>query len=101
MKSVGLVDSHAYSLIAAFEFPISGGSTLKLVKIRNPWGFREWAGDWSDKSTKWTAELKALVGFEDKEDGIFFISFQDYIAYFYVTTICKYIQENDVSTCAD
>jgi len=26
--------------------------------MRNPWGTGEWTGDWSDKSKKWTPQLK-------------------------------------------
>lgn len=53
MTKVGLVDAHAYSLIAAVEINISLLQKEKLVLIRNPWGFREWSGDWSDTSDKW------------------------------------------------
>jgi hypothetical protein len=31
------------------------GEKVKLLKMRNPWGFGEWAGDWCDDDTaKWT-----------------------------------------------
>ena len=55
MKKVGLVDAHAYSLISAQEIkvPRSLGSRVRLVKVRNPWGKKEWGGDWSDKSKLW------------------------------------------------
>jgi calpain-15 len=46
-------------------------------------------GDWSDKSDKWTEELKKKVGFEDADDGVFFISYKDYMNYYRSTTICK------------
>lgn len=46
-------------------------------------------GDWSDKSDKWTPELKQQVGFVDADDGVFFISYQDYMRYYRSTTICK------------
>lgn len=61
MKKVGLVDAHAYSLIAAREIkvPRSQGSRAKIVQVRNPWGKKEWAGDWSDNSKLWTEETKA------------------------------------------
>ena len=102
MKKVGLVDAHAYSLISIHEVnETQVGKVVRLIKIRNPWGFKEWTGDWSDKSSKWTPELKAKLGFEDKDDGVFFISFEDYVSFFYITTICKYIQENDLSYIAD
>ena len=43
---------------------------LRLVKLRNPWGEKEFNGDWSDKSSKWTDELKKKVDFEGvKDDG--------------------------------
>ena len=50
---MGLLDAHAYSIIAVLEAEISLFSREKMILIRNPWGFREWSGDWSDLSTKW------------------------------------------------
>ncbi len=58
MKNVGLVDAHAYSLIATHEEEYEKGKKARLIQIRNPWGFKEWTGDWSDKSDKWTPELR-------------------------------------------
>ncbi len=46
-------------------------------------------GDWSDKSDKWTDELREKLGFVDADDGIFFISYKDYMSYYRSTTICK------------
>jgi len=53
LSKIGLVDSHAYSLIAALEVDLGLLSKEKLILLRNPWGFREWSGDWSDTSNKW------------------------------------------------
>jgi len=50
---MGLVDIHAYSLISTFEIDVAG-KKVRLVKIRNPYGLKEWNGDWSDKDPKWT-----------------------------------------------
>jgi calpain-15 len=58
MKKVGLVDAHAYSLIEAKVIKTNNGN-VKLVKVRNPWGKKEWGGDWSDASNKWTKATKA------------------------------------------
>ena len=60
----GLVKGHAYSITGAEKvscwFPVnsfqtrnlqqvvSNGKEVKLVRIRNPWGQKEWNGDWSD-----------------------------------------------------
>ena len=58
VKSVGLVDAHAYSLIGAKLITLDNGKTERLIQIRNPWGRKEWSGDWSDKSNKWTESTK-------------------------------------------
>ena len=65
VKSVGLVDAHAYSLIGAKLVTLDNGKTERLIQIRNPWGKKEWQGDWSDKSPKWTATTKQACGFVD------------------------------------
>lgn len=99
MAEVGLVDAHAYSLISADEIT-DRGQKVRLLKIRNPWGFKEWNGDWGDKSDKWTDETKRQVDFVDANDGTFFISFEDYVDFFYITTICKYVKGSDISEIA-
>ena len=57
MNSVGLIGSHAYSLISANEVQTTRGRE-QLVKLRNPWGEGEWNGEYSDNSPLWTPELK-------------------------------------------
>ena len=52
---------------------------LKLLQIRNPWGNTEWTGAWSDKSPLWTDETKAFFGWEDKDDGTFWMSIEDFV----------------------
>lgn len=101
MKNVGLVDAHAYSLINSFDEKDPKSNPVRLFQIRNPWGFKEWTGDWSDKSDKWTPELKAATKMEVKDDGVFFISFEDYLNFFYITSICKFIDDYDISICPD
>lgn len=91
MKSVNLVDAHAYSLIAAKEITKDNGSKVRLVQVRNPWGKKEWNGDWSDKSPLWTEHTKAQVNYKNADDGCFWISFEDYDKFFYITTICYYV----------
>ena len=40
----------------------SGTEPVRLLKLRNPWGYKEWSGDWSDESSKWD-----LLASEDKD----------------------------------
>jgi hypothetical protein len=57
MAGQGLRQRHAYSLLALGEVhdlqdengkPYNGTGKEKFVILRNPWGFGEWTGDWSD-----------------------------------------------------
>ena len=34
--------------------------------------------------------MKINTGLEQKEDGVFFISYEDYLNFFYITSICKF-----------
>ena len=103
IKDAGLVDEHAYTLIGAKTIYLNerGSETEKLIKIRNPYGRVEWKGDWGDKSPKWTVHTREQVDCKDKEDGIFFISFSDFLKFFATTTICYYIDDCEDSYIAD
>lgn len=48
----------------------------------NPWGSGEWTGKWSDSNThgEWTAEMIKAVGKEQKDDGKFWMSIEDFVA---------------------
>ena len=61
-----------------------------MFKIRNPWASNEWQGDWSDKSSKWTPEIKKLVEYSDSDDGVFYICIEDFLKYYTLTTIAHY-----------
>ena len=78
---------HAYSLIDLYEFTHED-ERVRLCKLRNPWGHGEWQGDWSDKSDKWTDELRETYGCHDKDDGLFFMTFEDYMSHFKRTSVC-------------
>jgi hypothetical protein len=95
VESKGLVNSHAYTLIGTYMIK-SKGRIIKLVKLRNTWGFGEWNGDWSDKSPLWTEEEKSQVDFVKKDDGTFYMSYEDYFKHFIITDIC-YVQYESYS----
>jgi len=92
VNSKGIVSSHAYSLLAAYEFDHLG-QKVKLVKLRNPWGKTEWKGAWSDSSSNWTPELKKKLKVENKDDGVFFMPYQEFLKFFSDIQFC-YIHDD-------
>lgn len=115
----GLVGGHAYSVLNIQEITDSligeqhkvtdffGGaspskkpkpnpaqserSTIRLVRIRNPWGKKEWKGAWSVHSEQWTKSLRDKLGSEAyaKDDGTFWMSFDDMFERFHHMDVCK------------
>ena len=85
LSKMGLITNHAYSVIGTAVLKKPNGNEIQLLKMKNIWGTNEWIGDWSDQSLKWTQEFKKAVGLQNKEDGVFWMSYDDYLQ-FYTTT---------------
>jgi hypothetical protein len=47
--------------------------------VKNPWGETEWNGPWSDGSKEWTAEALQALDHQFGNDGIFWISYADFL----------------------
>ena len=98
MEEVGLVPGHAYTVLGVKEVNTLTGKQ-KLVNLRNPWDIGEWSGAWSDSSKKWTEDLKNQCGnYEDKDDGSFWMSFEDFCKYYIIAGICHLYQDYNYST---
>lgn len=85
----GLVAGHAYTVTGVIEL-MSQGKLEKLVRLWNPWGKKEWNGDWSDKSPLWNT-----VSPEDRErclavddDGEFWMTMADLCKNYVDLDIC-------------
>ena len=87
VSATGIVSSHAYSLLAAYEVNSKRGK-VRLLKLRNPWGKTEWSGPWSDGSAEWDDDLKKQLNVQHKDDGIFFIEYKDFLAHFSDVQFC-------------
>lgn len=80
------VQGHAYAILDVKE---TSDKKHKLVKIRNPWGTFEWKGMWSDGSKSWTTAYRKEMGATSADDGIFWMSFQDFIVTFDKISLCR------------
>jgi calpain-15 len=86
---MGLITNHAYSVIGTAVLKKPNGNEIQLLKMKNIWGTNEWIGDWSDQSLKWTQEFKKAVGLQNKEDGVFWMSYDDYLQFYTTTHIAQ------------
>ena len=69
---------------------------LRILKIYNPWAWFEWKGKFNDNDNEsWnkSPQLKELVGYNNNDDGIFFMEFSDYYKKFHSTYILNYLKD--------
>ena len=88
IEGVGLSAGHAYTVLGVMEID-TGNGIEKVVRLRNPYGNGEFNGDWSDYSKKWTPELRKKYNIVQKDDGDFFMGFDDFLTYYITLGICK------------
>ena len=97
-KTGGLISGHCYSILDIKEVTLNDITTENLIQLRNPWGHKEWTGDWSDDSNKWTEELRKELKWEKKDDGIFWMSCKDFCAYYTEISVCRIHQSYNYSS---
>ena len=97
VNDVGLISGYTYNLLAIYQIQDSQGNNVYLFRLRNPWSKGEWNGDWSDKSSLWDSSSKSKVNFDDKEDGIFYMSDNDFFKYFKHVEICYLLYGANIS----
>ncbi|KAM4620393.1 calpain-2 catalytic subunit-like, partial [Polymixia lowei] len=86
---VGLVDAHAYAVTGVKEVD-SDGTKVNLIRIWNPWGEKEWNGDWSDKSPLWdtVSPDERDHCLKVRNDGEFWMKMEDFCVYYENMDIC-------------
>ena len=79
------IAGHAYSITKVVP-------KLKLVRLRNPWGEREWNGPWSDNAPEWKKLSKSernILEHKNLDDGEFYMAIKDFIRIFNTLSICN------------
>ncbi|KAK5137178.1 hypothetical protein LTR08_000683 [Meristemomyces frigidus] len=89
-SSKGLERSHAYAVLQAWE-----EGDLKLLKLRNPWGSVEWDGSWSDGDKLWTADMMTKLNHRFGDDGVFWMSYQDFLKHFPSVNRVRLLNDKD------
>ena len=57
LNTCGMVTSHAYSILSAFEMMDQSKSVYKMILLRNPWGTTQYNQSWHKADPKWTNDL--------------------------------------------
>ncbi|XP_043836932.1 calpain-13 [Dromiciops gliroides] len=88
-SDLGIVKNHAYTVTGSAEVTLDTGR-VELIRLWNPWGHTEWKGSWSDKSSNWqkVQESERTRLYKNKDDGEFWMSFQDFQETFDSMFIC-------------
>ena len=82
---LGIAYLHAYSVLGTEQ--LSNGQ--KLIMVRNPWGREDYHGDWSDweeESDLWTDAFKAEIDYVQANDGVWYITAEDFYQHMEQTT---------------
>ena len=99
LEEVGLSPAHAYSFLNIYKVNTENGIE-RVVKLRNPWGNGEYNGPWSDSSKKWTTSTKQQCNYkENSDDGVFYMSYDDFIKYYVTMGIAKLEFKYKTSVC--
>ncbi|KAM9317775.1 calpain-12 [Pholidichthys leucotaenia] len=87
----GLIKGHAYAITDTDKMKSASDEVL-LLKLRNPWGFVEYRGPWSDKGKEWDSvdqSEKERIELKSKEDGEFWIGADAFSSLFDIVELCS------------
>ena len=65
------------------------GDIIRLLRLRNPWGKKEFTGALSQKSELWSRKLRTMLARETDIKGTFWITMHDLLRCFSLIDICK------------
>lgn len=85
----GLVVGHAYGVTDVRVI-----HKLAMIRLRNPWGSKEWNGAWGDNSPEWkslSSRERHKLGLELEDDGEFYMMFDDFCEHFTTFNTCSVV----------
>ncbi|KAI1893223.1 hypothetical protein AGOR_G00121490 [Albula goreensis] len=91
VNSQGLVMGHAYAVTNSNKVQQESEEVL-LLRLRNPWGFVEYSGPWSDKCEGWEkvdSAVKKRLKLIKAEDGEFWINMEEFSTLFDTVEMCS------------
>ncbi len=90
IEKYGLISGHTFTVTNLVEGYVKN-KYIRLIRLRNPWGYKEWNGNWSDHSELWNEEAKKElnINLHIEDDGEFYMSFEDFFNYFLVVDVCR------------
>ncbi|XP_060688066.1 calpain-5-like [Hemiscyllium ocellatum] len=100
-KLQGLRADHSYSVTKVQKVRLGNtADKLSMIRLRNPWGKGEWLGPWSDNSKEWekiSKKERKRIGTDLKNDGEFWMAFEDWYKYFTNAIVCRIINTSYLS----
>ncbi|XP_043560888.1 calpain-5-like isoform X2 [Chiloscyllium plagiosum] len=100
-KLQGLKADHSYSVTKVQKVRLGNtADKLSMIRLRNPWGKGEWLGPWSDNSKEWqkiSKKERKIIGTDLKNDGEFWMAFEDWYKYFTNAIVCRIINTSYLS----
>ena len=83
----GVVCAHSYTIISVYD-----KFDDVILKMRNPWGSFEWKGKYSEDAEIWNQheDLKKEFGVVKADDGVFFMTIDEFVTMFDSVYICYY-----------
>ena len=70
-----------FKVVICFIY-FSASNILEMIRLRNPWGSKEWNGAFSDGDEKWnniSQSEKDKIGLNFEDDGEFWMLFDDFV----------------------
>uniref|UniRef100_A0AAY4CJ10 Calpain 5 n=1 Tax=Denticeps clupeoides TaxID=299321 RepID=A0AAY4CJ10_9TELE len=103
----GLVKGHAYAVTDVRKVRLGHGllaffksEKLNMIRMRNPWGEKEWNGPWSDSSEEWQKVSKSereKLGVTVADDGEFWMNFEDFCKNYTDLILCRHMNTSYLS----